>query len=329
MHPNKSVAIPLPVVGSEVPLVGKMFDLLNEIYARVEQECSIGIAFKQGADGQQNNECRNLLLNYAGSPTIDTGRTLAERLSSVTTHRSGLGLMFLIYGTEGLDHKVILSRFRANNGVLVEETPSDLTVEFIDRVFMKNSQSYKAVAYQHSSLTAGFWDGIAVDKQINSRDMSTSDYWVKDFLASDLKTTSAMGTRRLAIAMRDASQKAGNLTIKKEIASAVTLGANLQGQTMSAKNFFARFGFSPETSAAVLKQFSRSDLADDNFQFDVGEFSKQLPYRTIELDTGAILTADSRKFDAIFDKKTINAATAEVQISTTGKIVVEKLGKAK
>jgi hypothetical protein len=68
--------------------------------------------------------------------------------------------MFLLHGREGLHHKIVISRFRANNGVLVNEAADMLTVEFIDPVFMKNAHSYKAVVYRHASLLAGFWDGM-------------------------------------------------------------------------------------------------------------------------------------------------------------------------
>lgn len=329
VYPNKGVDDAAPIVGSAVPQEGKMFNLLREVYERADIECSIGIAFKRADDGAQVNPCRTILTNYARAPTVDTGRILAERLASFTTKRSGLGLMFLISGHEGKDHKIVLSRFRANNGVLVGEAPDALTVEFIDRIFMKNAQSYKAVAYQHASLDAGFWDGIAVDKQINSRDMETSNYWVKEFLASDFSTTPALGTRRLAIALRDASRGAGDLQIKQEITAAVTLAAGIDGQAMSAEDFFERFGFSQATKDAVRKVFSRADLVADNFRFSAEEFTRQLPFRTVELNSGAMLTAHSARFDHIFEQVVVDEAEKEVRFSTTGRVVAEKLEKTK
>jgi hypothetical protein len=58
--------------------------------------------------------------------------------------------------------------------------------------------------YQDQSLVGGSWDGMAVDEQINSQDLESSDYWVKEFLSSAFKTSPASGTRRLALALKQA-----------------------------------------------------------------------------------------------------------------------------
>ncbi|SMC32749.1 hypothetical protein SAMN06297251_10180 [Fulvimarina manganoxydans] len=329
VYPNKGVEDAAPITGNAVPQEGKMFSLLNEIYDRAETECSIGIAFRQAEDGQQENPCRTLLVDYVTAPDIEKGRSLAERLAGVTTKRSGLGLMFLIRGKEGSDHKVVVSRFRANNGVLVDEAAEELTVEFIDRVFMKNAHSYKAVAYRHASLAAGFWSGIAVDKQINSRDAETSDYWVKEFLASDLLTTPALGTRRLALALKDAVKSTKDLDVKQKITAAATLASGINGQSTSAETFFDRYGFDERTAEVVRSQFSRSDLAAETFVFSGDEFARVLPYKSIELDSGAVLTAESAKFNDIFSIEPVDGSEDETRFSTTGKIVSEKLAKTR
>ncbi len=327
VHPNKAIVGAAAVIGSSVPPVGEMFDLLKGVYEKADQECTIGIAFTKRDDGAQVNECRSLLLEYASAPSVDAGRGLAERLSNVTTRRSGLGLMFLLLGREGLRHKVVISRFRANNGVLVSEAADMLTVEFIDRVFMKNAHSYKAVVYQHASLTAGFWEGMAVDKQINSQDLESSDYWVKDFLGSAFLTTPASGTRRLALALKEANRQAPDLTTKQQIAAAVTLAGGLNGEPFNANTFCDRFGFSDGARAAVIKAMGRADLAADNFQFDAVEFDKQLPYRTIELDSGAMLTAPSGEFNSVFEQEVVDPSGDKVRFSATGTIVSAKLEK--
>lgn len=326
VYPNKGVDDAPAVVGSEVPHVGDMFTLLGSVYEKADTECTIGIAFNKGPDGAQLNDCRDLLLGYAKSPSVDTGRHLAERLSGVTTKRSGLGLMFLLYGREGLNHKLVLSRFRANNGVLVSEAKDMLTVEFIDRVFMKNAHSYKAVVYQDASLLGGFWDGMAVDKQINSQDLESSDYWVKEFLNSSFKTSPASGTRRLAIALKHAIRDTIALDVKRQISAAVTLADGLNGQPFNVNEFCDRFGFTLETRAAVLKAVGRADLAADNFQFDAAEFEKQLPYRTIELDSGAMLTAQAAEFDEVFNQEQVGHGQ-KIRFSTTGTVVGEKVEK--
>ena len=72
---------------------------------------------------------------------------------------------------------------------------------------MKNRASYKAAAYADVSLEAGFWKGRAADKQSKGSVREVSNYWIADFLASQITVTAAAGTRRLAMAMRDAAKR--------------------------------------------------------------------------------------------------------------------------
>ncbi len=46
VHPGKGAAAVQPVNGTSLSLTGSMFDLLDGIYARSEQECDIDIIFK-------------------------------------------------------------------------------------------------------------------------------------------------------------------------------------------------------------------------------------------------------------------------------------------
>lgn len=329
VYPNKGAAEPSAIVGSEVPHEGDMFTLMKSVYEKADTECNIGIAFNKADGGAQKNDRRDMLIGYAEAPGVDLGRVLAEELAKVTTRRSGLGLLFLIKGTEGADHKVVISRFRANNGVVVNEAADMLTVEFIDRVFMKNAHSYKAVVYKHQSFQGGFWSGMAIDKQINSQDLESSDYWVKDFLLSDFMTSAAFGTRRLAVALKKAIKATGDLEIKRQITAAATLASGLGNETISVEAFCNRYGFTEEAKAAVLKQLDRADLANDNFQFDAAEFTRQLPYRTVELDNGALLTADAGSFDKVFERKPVEEGAGKMRYSTVGSVVSEKLEKAR
>jgi len=110
-----------------------------------------------------------------------------------------MGLLFLIRGVEGQEHKVIVSRFPADNGVLAEMNDAELSVEFLQRVFMKSAHSYKAALYQDESFNTGFWQGRVVDRQVADPVVRVSEYWIKGFLDSDFRTTPAAGTRRLPV----------------------------------------------------------------------------------------------------------------------------------
>jgi hypothetical protein len=129
VHPGKGVKDPNAVNGANVKLSGSMFNLLEGIYNRSEEECVLDIIFKPN-NGVQQNDCRDLVCAYVANPTIDAGRAIAERLQTHTDRRPGLGLLFLIVGKETREHKVVLSRFPTDSAILVEENPKSLDDRF-------------------------------------------------------------------------------------------------------------------------------------------------------------------------------------------------------
>lgn len=329
VHPGKGAENPPDIGGATVPLTGKLFDLLNGVYEKSDRECDIDISFNRSAAGTQQNPCRDLVLTYLRGPTLVRGRHIAERLREVTTHRSGMGLLFLIMGAEGLDHKLIVSRFPADSGILAEANQQTLNVAFLERVFMKSAKAYKAVRYSDSSLTAGFWSGKAVDKQLNNPEIQLSNYWIAEFLESDFRTTAAAGTRRLGVALREAAKKTDDLGVKSEIAAAVTLANRLGGQMTSVSDFGRRFNLSDESMQAISKEIRGAGTMDERFQFDLQEFTEQVAYRTIELDSGGLLTAEARAFDNVFRREVVDTSENKIRFSTEGKVVNEKLGKGR
>lgn len=80
VYPNKGVADPAAIVGSQVPHEGDMFALMKSVYEKADTECNIGIAFNKSNGGAQDNARRNMLTAYASAPAVDLGRSLAEEL---------------------------------------------------------------------------------------------------------------------------------------------------------------------------------------------------------------------------------------------------------
>jgi hypothetical protein len=323
VHPGKSGAADRQVNGTAVPLRGRLFDLLDGIYSRAEQECEIDIIFRPTDGGVQQNSCRDHICAYLGDPTLVIGRVIAERLETQTDKRSGLGLLFLIAGREGRDHKIVISRFPTDSAILVEENPRTLDVEFLERVFMKNKTSYKAVMYRDSSLKGGLWSGKAIDKQISLAGES-SDYWIADFLMSAFKVTPTQGTRRLGTALREAAKKS-DIDVKQEIIAAATLAGRLGRQAMSINDFEQRFNLSPAARQAIGKELKSPRLADERFEFVAAEFNDLLAFRSKELSNGAMLTAPSADFDDVFHEEIVDEATHEVKFTTQGTVVNDKL----
>jgi len=299
-----------------------MFELLDGIYSRSEQECDIDIIFKPN-NGVQQNACRDLICAHLDNPTLPNGRVIAERLQANTDRRAGLGLLFVIVGKEGRDHKIVLSRFPTDSAILVEENPKSLDVEFLERVFMKNKTSYKAVLYRDASLRAGFWEGAAIDKQTNPAGES-ADYWIADFLLSDFRVTPKQGTHRLAATLRDAA-KSADIAVKHEIAAAATLARSLPRQSISISEFANRFNLSSSARKAIFDQLKNPRLADERFMFSAPDFASVLAYRSMELDNGATLTAPSGEFDEVFRQEVLDKAKNEIRFTTQGTVVNDKL----
>lgn len=326
VHPAKGVDGPEPIGGSTLALTGKMFRLLRDIYDRSDTECDVAISFNHKLSGIQQNECRDLLIDYARAPNVSRGRRIAERLATYTDNRPKMGLLFLVVGTEDLDHKLIISRFPADSGILAEQDGGDLNVEFLERIFMKSAKSYKAVLYRHSSFDTGFWRGEAIDKQMNDSDVNVSGYWINDFLDSDFATTSATGTRRLAVACRSAARNAASAAVKSEIVAAVTLASGHDRERLSANEFVRRLRLSNAAATAILSEM-KPHLADERFKFSAAEFGRHVTYRSVELDNGGIMTAATDEFDQIFSSEAINGDDRNRRFTTEGTVVSEKLGK--
>lgn len=329
IHPGKNEESPHEINGTSVAKSGLLFDRLKNVFDRAETECKHNIAFVPDEDETQKNECRDDILTYLKQRNQTNGRALAKRLQGVTTHRSGLGLLFLITGQEKGEHKIVVSRFPADSAILAEEKEKGLSVEFLERVFVKSATSYKAAVYSGSSFTKNFWKGQAVDKQINSAESYISDYWIKDFLRSDFLTPGEAGTRRLALAVRDAMNRSTEIKVKEDIAALQHLLVGMPKKVVSAKGILDQFNVSDETREQIEKHFPRAKLLEENFHFVPTEFAKHMSLRTVELDNGGLLTAATERFDNVFVTEVVDAAKEVVKFSTQGKIVDQRFRKAK
>jgi len=329
VHPAKHEESQPALGGTSVSKHGQLFTMLKGIFEKAESDCRTDISFNHAADGKQQNEFRDLLLAYIKSHSIKDGRKIALRLQGVTTQKPGLGLLFLMLGQEGERAKIVLSRFPADQGVLAQEGKDSLTVEFLEKVFMKSATAYKAASYVGKLTDADFWTGRAVDKQRNNLGDQLAHYWIREFLASDLRTTAATGTKRLAVALRTAMSNLTDGDAKRELAAAVTLAPNLTGQTTSAEEFCTQFGLSSPATEAVRKIIKQESLMTEHFQFDAAEFSHHIAFRSVELSNGAILTAEASKFDEVFQQEAVGQAVEEVRFTTQGRVVAQQLRRAK
>ena len=328
--------------GTKVPMQGQLFNMLQDLCDRAPIECDVEVMFRPNEEGTPDNDCRTCLESYLRNPSLEHGRVIAERLQRVTTNRSGLGLLFLAKAEVADSHVLVISRFPAEQGVVAQENADRLDVEFIERVFMKNATAYKSVIYYTTSLTAGFEEGRAVDRQLSGpRELSM--YWTGDFLASDLRTTGPLGSKRLAEAIRVAVNRTTDPVVKRELVSATQLLRNQDGKTRSARGFLTRLGVTDQGVIALDRELPRRELMDEVFRFDVAEFDRHLRYRMVELNTGAMLMADDARFDELFRSQLAdNRARPDegfrseskdgegmVRYSTVGRVINQRYRKTK
>jgi hypothetical protein len=275
-----------------------------------------------------------MLMRYAQSRSIATARSIAARLAAVTTRRSGFGLFFVVAG----DHpkkRLMLSRFPADEGMIVEEkADEDMDVRFIERVFMKNAHAYKSAVYAGPLEEHSFWSGKAVDKQVDVKELS--DYWIGEFLESKLKTSPAAATKRFALAFRDAIKSAKEVPLKQDLLSAAQLVRGQDGHTISPQNVVDSMRLSGEAVEALTHAMRREELMKETFQFDKAVFDQHIAYRSVQLDNGAILTADNAKFDTVFHQRNVadhivpqvegeTPASPLTEFTTVGRIVGQRL----
>lgn len=325
VHPGKGKELVREPSGASVPRSSRVFDLLSRIYDEAETENRIEVIFRN-EDGTQKNARRTQILRYLGDPTLPHARRIAAELHAVTTERSRLGLLFFVEGLEGSARKLLIARFPADQGVMASERGGTLDIRFIERVFMKSAFAYKSVLYAGRSLTGDFWDGRAVDKQINGP-LETSQYWINDFLLSDFRTTDAAGTKRLASALRTAVQQAENLEIRSELVAAAQLLRGRGSRVTSLASVASDFGLSDSASETLRQALPRPEHFDESFRFDPDEFAAQVPFRTVEIDNGGMMLGDAERFDEIFRRE--EGPRGRVRFTTEGRIVDERLRKKK
>lgn len=325
VHPGKKEDTQPEIGGASLPLEGKLFHLLSNVFNRATEDCNIDIAFTAPSDGTQVNARRQEIMSLIQSEDINQARAIAQHLQSVTTHRSGLGLLFIVLGKEDSKERAYISRFPADIGIVAEETSTVLSVELLERVFMKNTVSYKAVVFDGDNYDSGFWKGKAIDKQVNNKAVAISGYWIRDFLLSDFFTTSAQGTRRLAVAIKSTIEQTADMEIKEELTAAATLARSLDGVYIDMDNFAERFGLSGKTQNALVMTLKDPNLRFDQFRFSSREFYMHVRYRSLQIDNGAMLTAPVGKFDEVFSQQHVADDGSQIIFSTRGTIINEHL----
>ncbi|AIV70207.1 hypothetical protein Y028_3136 [Burkholderia pseudomallei MSHR62] len=314
--------------GTQIPVDedNKLVRMLADLYARAPNDCHVPIKFRADND-DQTNPVRNELIVLLAAPSVESAAPIALRLQKTTGGNSGMGLMFICIGVEGDVTRLLISRFPADEGVVAERKEAELTVQFVEQVFLKSAHAYKAAAFHANGRPDQLWTGHIVDRQLNHGSRSVADYWIVAFLEAEEATTPALGTKRLAKTLKKALSESDDINVKQEITAAAQLAGGIPPRrSLSIAQFCEHFHFSPATIDLVLKCIDPPRLAEDKFRFDPHEFAQHLAYRQVELNNGAILTAPADRFDQIYERQKRRAGET---FSTTGEVIDQKLKTSK
>lgn len=324
--PGKNVPS-VPVIDcASIPKRGQVYEVLRDVFDRSPAECDIELFFRPDANGQQNNQVRTWVNNYAQQPSTTLGMAIALHLQNVTTRRSGLSLLFLMHGTDDQGCRVVvISRFPATGGIIADTITGGLFVEFNDHVFMKNSTAYKSAFFYSGTPNGDFQDCRVVDRQKNSPGPGAS-YWIEEFLTCDLRTTSLANTRLLAGALEKAAQNVNDPRVKQQIMAAAMLMPNQDGVLLSPASVCRSLGLGDLALGALEAAMPRPDLMDEQFIFSADAFEKFLPYRIIMLDNDVSITGPNKDFNDHVRAQVVDG-TGRTQYLIEGQVTEEKFRK--
>jgi hypothetical protein len=329
VYPGNQPKAPASIGGAELNFnkSGRLIEMLKGIYDLADNDSDVEITFRLGPKGEQENECRTLLLSYmAAKRKLDIGRQIAKRLRSHTTGRSKHGLLFLVMGTTSQGVRLVVARFPADEGVMADAKGESLSLKFIEQVFMKSSFHYKSVVYNGSSVAAGFWNGFAIDKQ-SGIEKEGADYWIGGFLHSNLSATAAYGAKWTAAAFRGAIDSASNSNVRSDLVAASQTVRGQHGRKVSIAKIAETLGLSGEAIIAMKAALPREELFHEIFKFDRDEYDRHVQLRMVALDNGATLIADNTKFDTVFQTQSIKGDGERMRFATEGAVVTERLRK--
>jgi hypothetical protein len=307
--------------GSEIVFSNKLFKKLTVLFNNSEKDCDIQIRFIPQR-GKQYNEAREFIVKLCNKFTMENCNPLVKSLMYLTDKKIKEGLLFFIYAEDKSDKKLLIARFPSEEGITVKINDGKYVFEVVDDVFLKNSKKYKAVYYQ--SKLDDYWSGYAVDKQINDNTLKEiSDYWIKDFLQSELKLNSKRGSLILAKAVRKTITETTDDNVKEELIGVTPLLKNINTRVVSFKGFFDKMNLSEKAKKEVLSKIDNPNLYGVTFKFDSDVFSENCNYLINILDTGAVIMAPAADYSTLWQEEVLNEE--RYKYSTEGKKIRTKM----
>ena len=94
--------------------------------------------------------------------------------------------------------------------------------------------------------------------------------------------------------------------MKDQLTSAAKLIPNLDGKKVSADLLTKQFGLSANAIKGLKHEATSDAIFEEEFVLDQEAFTEILSYESVELNTGAILTAPTGQFNQVFSEEVID-----------------------
>lgn len=318
---------PAPDIESEVlPTHNRAFKYFVDIFDTSLEKANIQILFK--SDGMQSNVVRSDLLAILKASSEHNMKAvsdnLARRLARFTDKRSGNGLFVIVVGEKSGSLRIALNRFREDEVVTADRGGKQLDVDLLNNAFSKRSTHYKLAAYQDILSDRAFWEGFAIDRQRSNKGKGElSDYWIYDFLESQLHMTPKHGTRVFSRAVKMAMRSDIPVAVKQEFVAGLLALKARAGQLISLESFGAEF-LSSEGEDLFREVAPDEKTYGLQFELDEEEFNEQVGIKTVYLSNTVTISAPVFEFDDYVHSEATESD--EFRFSTQGNINDVKLG---
>jgi hypothetical protein len=105
---------------------------------------------------------------------------------------------------------------------------------------------------------------------------------------------------------------------------------NMDGMTTSVVEVLEKYNVSETARQKVLSKIHET-VAKQHFKFSREHFNSVISFRTVETNEGAILTAESSKFEKVFRYERISSDGGNeiVRLTTEGMLTADKLRRSK
>lgn len=266
---------------------------LFKIFDDAPTDCKVEILFT--SNDKQENEIRSLVLKIAMSktekPKEGAANDLSVKMYEVTDGRNETGLFIIMQGRKGKSTRVVLARFKRNEGLHSEGGG----LEYIKNVFTK-SKHYKLAIFEDVPSDKSFWKGYAIDRQSTAQTYKPfSIFWIEDFLQAQTALTSVQGTDQLSKIVKNLLKQTTSLEQQEQIISAVVNLRSKPNAQISVKSFCQNY-LTPELTAIVQKEVGE-DFYNSVFSVDKDVMRKELGATVLTLDEGIMAYVPTFKYD--------------------------------